>query len=45
MIKKRPAETSGQSQAGLFHSHDNPTEAKREIMMMTARKLPAGETA
>lgn len=30
---KRPAESSGQSQAVLLHSHDNPTEGKREIMM------------
>lgn len=36
-IKKRPAQSSGQSQAALLHSHDNPTEGKREIMMMTAR--------
>lgn len=36
-IQKRPAKSSGQSQALLLHSHNNPTERKREIMMMTAR--------
>lgn len=29
----------GRSQAAQPHSHDNPTEGAREIMMMTARIL------
>lgn len=42
---KRPAVSSRWSQAVLPHSHVNPTEGKREIMMTAARRPSVRRTA